>query len=135
VPGTLEELLTLPGVGRKTATMVLGDAFGKPALTVGTDVARRVGWTAQTNPDKIEQTSPRCCRAVSGPGHTPADLARAPRLSRPQARVRRLRGRAALPVIRRWADRRGDRRLVKARSLSCSEQAPEDYPIVRCTPG
>lgn len=40
VPGTLEELLTLPGVGRKTATMVLGDAFGKPALTVGTHVAR-----------------------------------------------------------------------------------------------
>ncbi len=57
VPGTLADLLTLPGVGRKTANMVLGDAFGKPALTVDTHVARlarRLGWTAQTGPDKIE---------------------------------------------------------------------------------
>jgi Helix-hairpin-helix motif len=57
VPGTLADLLTLPGVGRKTANMVLGDAFGKPALTVDIHVARlarRLGWTAQTGPDKIE---------------------------------------------------------------------------------
>jgi endonuclease III len=57
VPDTLEELLTLPGVGRKTASMVLGDAFGKPSLTVDTHVARlarRFGWTTSTDPDKIE---------------------------------------------------------------------------------
>jgi len=58
VPGTLDELVTLPGVGRKTASVVLGDAFGKPALTVDTHfarLARRFGWTAQADPDKIEQ--------------------------------------------------------------------------------
>ena len=58
VPDTLEELVTLPGVGRKTANVVLGDAFGKPSLAVDTHVARlarRFGWTAHTDPDKIEQ--------------------------------------------------------------------------------
>jgi endonuclease-3 len=58
VPDTLGELVTLPGVGRKTANLVLGDAFGKPSLTVDTHfarLARRFGWTAQTDPEKIEQ--------------------------------------------------------------------------------
>jgi endonuclease-3 len=58
VPGTLEDLVTLPGVGRKTANVVLGDAFGKPSITVDTHfarLARRFGWTAHTDPDKIEQ--------------------------------------------------------------------------------
>jgi endonuclease-3 len=47
----------LPGVGRKTANVVLGDAFGKPALVVDTHfarLARRFGWTAQTDAEKIE---------------------------------------------------------------------------------
>ncbi len=58
VPDTLEELVTLPGVGRKTANVVLGDAFGKPGLTMDTHfarLARRFGWTTQKDPDKIEQ--------------------------------------------------------------------------------
>jgi endonuclease-3 len=58
VPDTMDELVTLPGVGRKTASVVLGNAFGKPAITVDTHfarLARRFGWTAQTDPDKIEQ--------------------------------------------------------------------------------
>jgi endonuclease III len=58
VPGTMNELVTLPGVGRKTASVVLGDAFGQPAITVDTHfarLARRFGWTARTEPDKIEQ--------------------------------------------------------------------------------
>ena len=58
VPDTLEELVTLPGVGRKTANLVLGAAFGKPGITVDTHVARlarRFGWTAHTDPDKIER--------------------------------------------------------------------------------
>ncbi len=58
VPGALEELLTLPGVGRKTASMVIGDAFGQPAITVDTHfarLARRFGWTAYSDPDKIER--------------------------------------------------------------------------------
>ena len=58
VPGRLADLVTLPGVGRKTANVVLGNAFGVPGITVDTHVsrlARRFGWTAQTDPDKIEQ--------------------------------------------------------------------------------
>lgn len=58
VPDALEELVTLPGVGRKAANMVLGDAFGKPAIVVDTHfarLARRFGWTTQTHADKIER--------------------------------------------------------------------------------
>jgi endonuclease-3 len=58
VPDTLEQLVILPGVGRKTANLVLGNAFGKPGIIVDTHVARlarRLGWTAQTDPDKIER--------------------------------------------------------------------------------
>jgi endonuclease III len=57
VPSTLRDLVTLPGVGRKTANVVLGNAFGVPGITVDTHFARlsrRFGWTTQTDPDKIE---------------------------------------------------------------------------------
>lgn len=57
VPDRLEDLVTLPGVGRKTANVVLGNAFGVPGITVDTHVgrlARRLGWTEQTDPDKVE---------------------------------------------------------------------------------
>jgi endonuclease-3 len=57
VPGRLEDLVTLPGVGRKTANVVLGNAFGVPGITVDTHfnrLARRFGWTTHTEPDKIE---------------------------------------------------------------------------------
>ncbi len=58
VPGTLDAMVSLPGVGRKTANMVLGGAFGVPGIVVDTHVARlvrRFGWTAQTDPVKIER--------------------------------------------------------------------------------
>ncbi|WP_082810243.1 endonuclease III [Kocuria varians] len=58
VPGTLEELVTLPGVGRKTANVVLGNAFGQPGITVDTHfgrLARRFGWTEQEDPVKVEK--------------------------------------------------------------------------------
>ena len=57
VPGRLEDLVTLPGVGRKTANVVLGNAFGVPGITVDTHLgrlARRFGWTTQQDPDKVE---------------------------------------------------------------------------------
>lgn len=57
VPGRLVELVKLPGVGRKTANVVLGNAFDVPGLTVDTHfsrLVRRFGWTAQTDADKIE---------------------------------------------------------------------------------
>jgi endonuclease-3 len=58
VPGRLKDLVTLPGVGRKTANVVLGNAFGVPGITVDTHfsrLARRFGWTTETDPVKIEQ--------------------------------------------------------------------------------
>ncbi len=57
VPRRLRDLVTLPGVGRKTANVVLGNAFGIPGLTVDTHfgrLARRFGWTANTDPEKVE---------------------------------------------------------------------------------
>lgn len=57
VPSTLEELVKLPGVGRKTANVVLGNAFDVPGITVDTHVgrlARRWGWTRETDPVKAE---------------------------------------------------------------------------------
>ena len=57
VPGRLEDLVTLPGVGRKTANVVLGNAFGVPGITVDTHfgrLVRRFGWTDETDPDKVE---------------------------------------------------------------------------------
>jgi endonuclease III len=58
VPPRLDDLVTLPGVGRKTANVVLGDAFGIPGITVDTHVgrlARRFGWTTETDPVKAER--------------------------------------------------------------------------------
>ncbi|MEV5418608.1 endonuclease III [Streptomyces albogriseolus] len=57
VPGRLEDLVKLPGVGRKTAFVVLGNAFGRPGITVDTHfqrLVRRWKWTDETDPDKIE---------------------------------------------------------------------------------
>ncbi|GAA4890731.1 endonuclease III [Tessaracoccus lubricantis] len=58
VPGTLNELVTLPGVGRKTANVVLGNAFGVPGITPDTHLIRlanRFGWVDSTKPDVVEQ--------------------------------------------------------------------------------
>lgn len=57
LPDTLEDLVTLPGIGRKTANVVLGNAFGKPGITVDTHLgrmARRWGLTENTDPVKVE---------------------------------------------------------------------------------
>ena len=57
VPPRLEALVKLPGVGRKTANVVLGNAFGLPGITVDTHfgrLARRFGWTEETDPVKVE---------------------------------------------------------------------------------
>ncbi len=57
VPATLAELVALPGIGRKTANVVLGNAFGVPGLTVDTHfgrLVRRFGWTELADPVKVE---------------------------------------------------------------------------------
>lgn len=64
VPDRLEDLLTLPGVGRKTANIVLGNAFGKDAIAVDTHVKRvaiRLGLTASQDPERIEED---LCRQI-----------------------------------------------------------------------
>ncbi len=58
VPPRLDDLVTLPGVGRKTANVVLGNAFGIPGITVDTHfgrLARRFRWTDETDPVKVER--------------------------------------------------------------------------------
>ena len=58
VPRTLAELVTLPGVGRKTANVVLGNAFGMPGITVDTHfgrLSRRFGWSDSKDPVKVEE--------------------------------------------------------------------------------
>ncbi len=72
VPDRLEDLIQLPGIGRKTANVVLSNAFDKPGFPVDTHVkrvSRRLGWTRQTEPEKIEK---ELCRYVepSRWGHT-----------------------------------------------------------------
>ncbi|PWT84141.1 MAG: endonuclease III [Proteobacteria bacterium] len=58
VPGTMEELVPLPGIGRKTANVILGNAFNVPGITVDTHVgrlSRRLGLTVHTDPVKVER--------------------------------------------------------------------------------
>ena len=58
VPRTMEELLSLPGTGRKTANLVLGDAFGIPGIVIDTHAKRlsgRLGLTKEETPEKIEK--------------------------------------------------------------------------------
>jgi endonuclease-3 len=57
VPARMEDLVSLPGIGRKTANVILGNAFGIPGITTDTHFIRLVGrwqWTAETDPVKIE---------------------------------------------------------------------------------
>jgi len=57
IPARLDDLVSLPGFGRKTANVVLGNAFGVPGLTVDTHfgrLVRRFGWTEETDPVKVE---------------------------------------------------------------------------------
>src|SRR5271169_1442426 len=57
VPRKLKEMVTLPGVGRKTANVVLGNAYGIPGITVDTHfgrLSRRFGWTTSDDPEKVE---------------------------------------------------------------------------------
>lgn len=64
VPQTMHDLVALPGVGRKTANVVLGNAFGIPGLAVDTHVkrlVRRLGWSKEQDPERIEQ---QLCRIL-----------------------------------------------------------------------
>ncbi|MBE7022750.1 MAG: endonuclease III [Ruminococcaceae bacterium] len=69
VPSAMDELLSLPGVGRKTANLLLGDAFGQPAIVVDTHAKRitgRLGLTKNTDPTKIEMDLKKIVPPESG---------------------------------------------------------------------
>jgi endonuclease III len=80
VPRRLEDLVTLPGVGRKTANILRGNVFDQPAIGVDTHVGRlaqRLGLSVQTDPDKIEfdlnplvpdEVKVRCCHLLQAHG-------------------------------------------------------------------
>ena len=96
VPGRLDELVKLPGVGRKTANVVLGHAFGIPGITVDTHVGRLARRMAAHGAGRSGQSGDRPRRADPAQGvddhERPADLSRPADLPLPQARLRRLRG-------------------------------------------
>ena len=107
VPPRLRDLVTLPGVGRKTANVVLGNAFDIPGITVDTHfgrLARRFGWTTSTEPEKVEAGATRAT--------PPAVPARWPASALRTARV---------PSIRRW--RRSSSSPARSRDLRRPEPA------------
>ena len=104
VPGRLEDLVTLPGVGRKTANVVLGNAFGIPGITVDTHfgrLARRFGWTDSDDPVKIEQDVAELFDPA-GLDHAlpPGGVPRTSGLPCAQAGLRRMRRGELVPQLR-----------------------------------
>ena len=116
VPATMEELVTLPGVGRKTANVILGNAFGIPGITVDTHfgrLVRRWRWTELEDPVKVEHAVGELIerKRVDRP-EPPGDLPRPPRVPCPQAGLRRVRAGQGLPVLRDRADGSARRRAA-----------------------
>ena len=114
VPKRMKDLVTLPGVGRKTANVVLGNAFGVPGITVDTHfgrLVRRFGWTTETDPDKVEARSRRTVPAQGLDAALPQrHLARPAALPCPEPGLRRLPGRSLVPRVRGRRDRPGQGR-------------------------
>ena len=102
VPSRLEDLVTLPGVGRKTANVVRSVAFDLPGLPVDTHVgrlSRRLGLTTHDDPVKVElELNGYLPAERAGPLQPAHDPPRPPGLSRPVAAVRRVRARGHLSV-------------------------------------
>ena len=107
VPPRLKDLVELPGVGRKTANVVLGNAFGIPGITVDTHFGRLVPPVRLDRGDRPGQGRARRGGAVPeeglGDAEPPPDLARTALLPRAEAGLRGLPGGALVPVVRRRA--------------------------------
>ena len=110
----MTDLVTLPGVGRKTANVVLGNAFGVPGLTVDTHfgrLVRRFGWTAEGDPVKVEA---EIAELVPEEGvdrlQPPGDLPRPAGLPRQEGRLRGLRAGPVVPLVRHRPGRPRGRR-------------------------
>ena len=136
LPHTLDELVALPGIGRKTANVILGNAFDIPGITVDTHfgrLVRRWGWTAEDDPVKVEHAvgalvPKRDWTIVSHEvifhGRRVCHAA--------QARLRRLHPRGRLPLLRHRArrTRRRPQRWSRARAgrACCGWRAPRTTP-------
>ena len=104
----MDQLVTLPGVGRKTANVVLGNAFGIPGITVDTHVgrlARRFGWTTSDDPVVEADLGALFPQARLDDALPPHDLPRPAHLPRPPAGLRRLSGGRTVPLLRDRRDR------------------------------
>ena len=122
IPSTMKELVALPGVGRKTANVVLSVAFGKPGLPVDTHVlrlSRRLGLDrAGGSREGRDRAQPDGARVRARPAVVPAHPPRPADLRREEAALRRLRARGLLPVLAaagRAAPPRHGRRLRRRR--------------------
>ena len=103
VPSRMEDLVTLPGVGRKTANVLLGHVFGEAGLVVDTHVRRlahRLGLTRETDPEKIERDLQGCSNLRMDAVLDASDTAWANGVLRAQAAMRRLRAGGGLPAYR-----------------------------------
>jgi endonuclease III len=111
VPDTLDDLVSLPGIGRKTANVILGNAFGVPGITVDTHFRRlvnRFGWV-QEGRSRQDRVAGRRSDREAGLDHAVAsgDLPWAPGLSRAEAGVRGVHARHRVSVVRHRAGRAG----------------------------
>lgn len=112
VPGKLDDLVSLPGVGRKTAFVVLGNAFGVPGITVDTHFGQAGAPLEVDRGDRPGEG--RGGRRGDLPEEglddalAPRHLPRPPHLPLPQTRLRSLPDRPPLPVVRRGRDRPGE---------------------------
>ena len=124
VPNRLEDLVTLPGVGRKTANVVLGNAFGIPGITVDTHFNRlarpvRLDGGLRARPDRVRGRHP-VREAGLDDAQPPPDLARPAPLPRPQPGLRRVPGRAVVSLVRGGRDRSRQGREVGPRAARMS---------------
>ena len=130
VPGTLDDLVTLPGIGRKTANVILGNAFDVPGITVDTHFQRLVQPVELDRRDRPGQDRARGRGAVRtarlDDAVAPGDLPRPAGLPRPQAGLRGLHAGQALPVVRHRPDRAGAPRpsCSRARAPGTSPSRP-----------
>ena len=118
VPSRLDDLVTLPGVGRKTANVILGNAYRRPGDHRGhalRRLARRFGWTTETDPVKVETDIAAIFPKSADDAVASADLACPALLPCPRAGLRRLPGCPTLPVVRRRTDGSRRRRAIAAR--------------------
>ena len=116
VPNTMDELVTLPGVGRKTANVILGNAFDIPGITVDTHfgrLVRRWRWTAEEDPVKVEHAVGELIERSEWTLLSHRVIFHGRRVCHAKKPgVRRVRAGQGLPVVRHGADRSADRRAA-----------------------